>query len=86
MISSAFSLGGAESEAQRSGSDALHPEGRRFEPCIANHNHCRVLLFVRRSFELSPKIGLDKRFGGAILAALVDRVWDHRGSLPLRGA
>jgi len=42
MITSTFSLGGAESVAQRSGSDALHPEGRRFEPCIAHQNHAQI--------------------------------------------
>ncbi len=41
-MTSAFSLRGAESVAQRSGSDALHPEGRRFEPCIAHQNSKRI--------------------------------------------
>jgi len=38
MITSTFSLRGADSVAQRSGPDGLHTEGRRFKSCIAHHH------------------------------------------------
>ena len=47
MITSAFSLRGAESVAQRSGSDGLHTEGRRFKSCIA-HQRFLFPVCVRR--------------------------------------
>jgi hypothetical protein len=61
MITSAFSLGSVESDAQRSGSAALHTEGRRFKSCIAHQRFLfpvcvrrLILLVYQRRASASP--------------------------------